>query len=126
MFIDQSLENFCAKVLSVVIVCSFHVTHDPGLPCTYTTQDPCRDRCVYRGPDGCVRSDGDAACQAPLNSRLKRRHGTSSQHVAQADRAWPMWGYVGRHALTSRRNVGRTASRSQVWLSARTTPCSTR
>src|SRR5919199_1471015 len=60
MFIDQSLENFCAKVLIVFTACSFHATRDPGLPCTYTMHNPCRDRCVYRGPDGCVRSDGDA------------------------------------------------------------------
>src|SRR5919199_684823 len=94
MFIDQSLENFCAKVLIAVIVRSFHATHDPGLPCTYTMHNPCHDTCIYRRPDRCVRSDGDAACHVPLTSRLRRRYGTSRQHVARANRVWPMWGYM--------------------------------
>src|ERR671932_137483 len=41
MFIDQSLENFCAKVLIVVIVRSFHTVHDPRL--AYS-----RNRCQSR------------------------------------------------------------------------------
>src|SRR5437660_956330 len=89
MFIDQSLENFCAKVLIVVIVRSFHTVHDPRLAysrnrCQSRTLVPSRGiagtarRTTGRCRAGLRRGAAVATCAGPpaCPERPPKAHGT--------------------------------------------------